>query len=857
MKQGVIPGVNLARTVPPVVPANFLSRKHLFRLFETHAPGATIVAAPAGYGKTMLVAEWAAAQSRPTIWCAVDPNDSPQMFFAHIVQAVRNVLPKFAPDFEGQRFLSPDSYIRYMVTEASEVKEDFNFVIDNGPTDAQEINPIAQALIDNLPSNVHVVIVRRVTPATSLARYASLGNLCLITSQDLKFSQEEISVICELNGLETKDWKVSQHLIKCNGWPAAIQMMAKNISHGASESDFKIGETSNPLRILALESFNSLNEENKQLLLKLGIVEEFDLEIARIILGDVFSELYINKLATDGMFVSVSSGFQRIYKIDPIIFLVLQEMRAGKKDQEVSTHEKLARYFISKGAPAQALEHIFQSGNSEEITEILRVSIRDMAAIGRGDQIIRWAQYGADDSPTGKLIKKTIEAVGHLVNLDFERAEAMAAELNYVATQDAQAEFLTQLASMILSHVHFARGDFERTRELISNALASDYGLAGIENVDKIALLRLQADIAYIYDDAELVDSSLLRAKELQDGNNQVITGYHIGCMTSMSLWCQGRFFEAAEFASVAIAQAENNGFSGITAPLDALLVLSRCQLELSQLDKAIGTSNLIEQKAESKRIWPWYFVSIGTRSRIQITQGRITHVVDEIAAQRGKHKNLQTPNQLGWIIDVTDVFLRFVLSDWKRAEELLQRLPKIEMVRQIDMNVQFEADPKRIHALVAQMPETTPRERVNKILYQATINIDQENVALNYLRAALDLGAEVGFHEYFVRQNRLYPIMVKAAAAKPTIFIESVLQEMSERIKNSNSDTGALEEKLTNRELEILKHLTTGNPISAIAKQLHISQNTMKTHLRNVYRKLDVDGRHTAVEKARKLLLI
>ena len=182
------------------------------------------------------------------------------------------------------------------------------------------------------------------------------------------------------------------------------------------------------------------------------------------------------------------------------------------------------------------------------------------------------------------------------------------------------------------------------------------------------------------------------------------------------------------------------------------------------------------------------------------------------------------------------------MFNDWKRADELLQRMPKIEIVRQIDMNLKFESDPKHIHALVAQLPETTPREKVNKILYQATINIDQENVALNYLRTALDLGAEVGFHEYFVRQNRLYPIMVKAA---------------SERIKSSNTDTGALEEKLTNRELEILKHLTTGNPISAIAKQLHISQNTMKTHLRNVYRKLDVDGRHTAVDKARKLLLI
>ena len=857
MKRGVIPGVNLARTVAPVVPASFLSRKHLFDLFETNMPGATIVAAPTGYGKTMLVAEWAHAQTRPTIWCAVDPTDSPQIFFAHIVQAVRNVLPKFGADFESERFLSPDSYIQFMVREASAVKEDFNFVIDNGPADAEEITPFAQALVDNLPSNVHIVIVRRVTPATSLARYASLGSLSLITSQDLKFTDDEIAVICELNGLDANDRNVSKHLTKCNGWPAAIQMMAKNISRGVMDSAFKVAETSNPLGILALESFNSLNQENKNNLMKLAIVEEFNLEVAGIIMGQDFSETYINKLATDGMFVSVSSGSHRKFTINPMIFEVITELRTEQSDQDFAVHKRLADYYISIGSPTEALEHIFLSGAPEEVTEILRVSIRDMAAVGRGDQILRWAQYGADDSPQGELMKKSIQVVGHMVNLDFQKAEGLVAELDFVASQNPQLEFLTQITAMIMSHLYFARGDFERAQLMITKALAKDYEYTSIENVDKIALLRLQADIAYIYDDNELVSSSLNHARNIQDGNNSVITAYHIGCMTSMSLWCQGRFFEAAEFASNAITQAENNGYSGITGPFDALLVLSRCQLELSRLEKAIETSNHIEQKADSAQIWPWYFMSSGTRSRIQVTQGRINHVVDEIAAQREKHRQLQTPNQLGWIIDVTDIFLRFVLNDWKRADELLQRMPKIEMVRQIDMNLKFEADPKRIHALVAQMPETTPRERVNKILYQATINLDQENVALNYLRTALDLGAEVGFHEYFVRQNRLYPIMVKAAAAKPTIFIESVVHEMSERIKNSNSDTGALEEKLTNRELEILKHLTTGNPISAIAKQLHISQNTMKTHLRNVYRKLQVDGRHTAVEKARKLLLI
>ena len=805
----------------------------------------------------MLVAEWAQNQSRPTIWCAVDAQDSPQMFFAHIVQAVRNVLPGFAAEFESERFLSPDSYIKYMTREASEVKEEFNFVIDNGPADAEEISPFAQTLVDSLPNNVHVVIVRRVTPATSLARYASMGSLSIITSKDLRFSTAEIGVICDLNSVNLSESGYTEQIEKCNGWPAAIQMLVRNIARGTVSTDLSITESANPLRLLALDSFNTLYDENRHQLLKLGIVATFDLEVAEIILGEDYSENNINKLVTDGIFISVSSGIARKYTINPLVFEVLQEMRSKNNLQDVSTHETLAQYFLHIGEPSQALEHIFQTGKFDQIQEILRMSIRDMAAIGRGDQIIRWSQYSADNSPSGEMIKKTIQVVGHLVNLDFEKTESMAAELNYIAAQDPQLEFLTQLTAMVMSHVYFARGDFERSREMIAKALEKDYYVAGIENVDKIALLRLKADIAFIYDDPDEIESSLRQATLLEDDKNQLIAGYHIGCIASMSLWSQGRFFEAAESASIAINQAENNNFTGIAAPFDALLVLSRCQLEQSQLSKAIETSHAIEQKADIARLWPWYFVGSGTRLRIQITQGLITHVVDAIASLREKHRNLPSPNQLGWVIDVTDVFLRFVLNDWKRAEELLARIPKIEMVRQIEMNLRFEADPKHIHALVAQLPETTPREKVNKVLYQATINVDQENVALSYLREALDLGAEVGFHEYFVRQIRLYPIMVKAAAAKPTIFIESVVQTMSERIKNTNSDMGALEEKLTSRELEILKHLTTGNPISAIAKQLHISQNTMKTHLRNVYRKLDVDGRHSAVDKAKKLLII
>jgi ATP/maltotriose-dependent transcriptional regulator MalT len=286
-------------------------------------------------------------------------------------------------------------------------------------------------------------------------------------------------------------------------------------------------------------------------------------------------------------------------------------------------------------------------------------------------------------------------------------------------------------------------------------------------------------------------------------------------------------------------------------------MVLARCQLELSQLDKVVETTTLLFEKASESNIWPWALMAEGTRARINITKGQIPQMMEIVKKQRERLSTIKSPHELNWLIDMTEVFLRFVLDDWERAEELLRRMPKIEMVRQIDLNIKFESDPKKIPSIVEGFPENTPREKVNKFLYQATINLDSENVALGHLNKALDVGAEVGYHEYFVRQHRLYSIMVKAAAAQPTVFRESVVNEMTKRIHAMNSDTGALEEKLTSRELEILKHLTTGIPLSAIAKQLHISQNTMKTHLRNVYRKLNVDGRHTAVEKARKLLLI
>jgi len=856
-KEAITPSIDRSRILAPAVPANFISRKHLFHLFETGLPGVTVVAAPAGYGKSSLVSQWAENSPLPTVWLSVDAADSTQTFFAHVLAAIQVKFPEFGSDFENEPSANPLLNVKKLTGAAGDLKEAFNFVLDNGPADSPEVTSVAQALIDFLPNNVHLIIVRRMTPATSLARYASLGNLSLITSQDLRFSEQEVSKVAELNGLQQLDANSLRLVDQCEGWPAAVQMITRSIARGNQSSQFEIESGSSPISVLALETINSLNAENRSKISRLVLLSEFDLETAAIVLGEDFSESYINKLATDGLYVSVSSGANRIYRFNDIVYQVLSQQDFGDPEESKKIHEKLATHFWDKGDYGKALDHIFKSGNKEKFQVYLDTSIRHMAVIGRGDQLIKWSEFSGDSSPHGEMMKKTIKVVGHLVNLEFARAEALATELEIISEQSPDLAFLTQLTSMAFAHIYFARGEFTRSLSMIDRALITESPYESIENTDRIALLRLKAGIHFLYDQPEEIHECLKRARLLLNSGNVINAPYYITCITSLSLWCDGRFFEAAEHASIAINQASIAGYTSISAPFDAYMVLARCQLELSQLDKAVETSSLLFEKSSESNIWPWALMAEGTRARINITKGQIPQMMEIVKQQRERLATLKSQHELSWLIDVTEVFLRFVLDDWERAEELLRRMPRIEMVRQIDLNVKFQSDPRKIPALVEAFPENTPREKVNKFLYQATINVESENIALGYLNKALEVGAEVGYHEYFVRQHRLYPIMVKAAAAQPTVFRESVVHEMTERIQAMNSDTGALEEKLTARELEILKHLTTGIPLSAIAKQLHISQNTMKTHLRNVYRKLGVDGRHSAVEKAKKLLLI
>lgn len=852
-------GVSLARSQPPALSANFLSRKHLLNLFESSAPGATLVIAPAGFGKTTLVAEWVKENDRPTFWYTVDIADSIQDFLAHVIAAITAHFPNFFAHVDQLEHFEPGESIQLLAAAVGQLDGEYNFVIDAGRSENHDIAPYAQLITDCVPDNCHLVIIRRNTPMTSLARYAALGNLSLITSEELKFSKEEVELIAAINGVDLSENGNAKELVMCEGWPSAVQLMCRNISKGKSHTTFSsaVAANVNPLGLLAIESYNTFSEATREKLLKLSIIEEFDLEIASVILGNDHSEELLNRIAIDGLFVTASTTVNRTYRFNPIIYEALSQIPHENWDEKKVVQQKLAELFTLRRNYSKALHFAHESGNEEQFAHTFRSSVRQMAAIGRGDLLIKWAHFAGDSSAHGEVMKKAIRVVGHLVSSDFKNAEALALELEYIAGLSPEGKFLNRLSAMVNANIYFARGDFERTTQSLDIALSNLESDDALDSSDLLALLRLRARQAFLYDDFTVLTEAYAHAKSLSGEGDHQLNSYLLSCIHSMVLYSEGQYFQAAEISQIVIYQAKEGGYIGINGPLDAMLVLARSQLEASDLDICIETLSNLMNEASRWEIWPWFLMAQGTLTRIQISQGAISTGSEAIAKQRAFLLTLHTPNQLGWMIDMSEVFLRLTTKDWSRADELVKRMPKIELVRQIERNIQFSKDPKKLASLIDALPERTVREKINKWLSEVSINLDHENVALKSLNKALALGAENGYHEYFIRQSGMYSLIVKAAAAKPTIYMEGLVQAMTERLHTINTDSGELEEKLTQRELEILKHLTTGNPISAIAKTLHISQNTMKTHLRNTYRKLEADGRHSAVEKAKKLLLI
>jgi len=855
----VIQGVSLTRTTIPVLPANHLSRSHLVATFKLPVPGTTLVSAPVGYGKTSFVTEVVMNQHRKVIWYNISENRDRQDFNRHLVQSIRNVIPNFAPWFTSDNKDFARDVVLKVCNELGQIKDEFIMVVDNSRVFEDKDDRFANYLFEILPKNLHIIGIRRSTPVHTYSRFSGDSNFAIYGPVDLRFSQSEVLNILEIHGLDPDDETIVNVIGLANGWPSAVQMIAHNLQRGRNMEDLeKIMASGNePLSWLVSQVLSTLTSEEKDVLCSLSAVKSFDSEIAQVILGDRFKKNEINAFALDGLFFEQANNPERTYTFNALMGEALFNELHKNPEQEKEVNSKLSKFFEQKKQYLLSVEHAQRAGEYDRVQELFKETARVLASKGEGQELIRWSKYIGDESNFGLRLRQTVEVMGLTVDFKYNEAMSLIDEMRFGAKDLPIEDFIikfTNLTEAFIAFAYFRQKDFERIFKAISEPVVS----FDISLNEKLAAKRLQASIAFLLDDYESLEKIQAEAFGLGGSEVNSYMKFHLDAIEAMRLYGDGQYQDAYETASSALVLAQREGFVGITGYVDVMYVQALCLIEFARVDEGLKTLTNVQDIAERWSLGPFYFQSVSRITRTMAARGEISESLEMLRGSREYAASFKVSHNFDLFNDLTELSIRAKVGDWDRVRVLLDRAPEFLLSRQIRIAMDETNSKFRSLDSIEALPEKTPRQKIDKNLSLARFHAGQESIALGYIQAALDVGAQVQAVETFLRLDvSLLNLVLKAVNAKPTVYLENLATAITERIRTLSKPAKGLIAPLTKREIEVLRHLSTGKPISAIAETLHVSQNTMKTHLKNIYRKIEVDGRESAVTKAKALFIL
>ncbi len=856
-------GITLSRTLIPTLPAGYLSRKALFPLIENQAGGTTFVIAPGGYGKTTLIAEWAQYQSKSVIWMTVANEDSTNEMSAMMIAATRQVIPNFAPWFENEQPLRPTEVVRRWGNELMQTGREYVFVLDNLRSDIQKDVDIAVQLVEQFPKNIHFIAIRREDIKDIYETCASRGPIKVITQSELRFSDDEIEQYAVNSGL-TLTPESKRILWAANGWPSATSLLRAHIQLSSNQQNNKnvdlvqvMASESEPLRAMAMVVTKNLSPEIFKTCKRLSVFESFTLEEAQVVLGDDYNFDTINLIAQRGEIFTPSRNPLGGYTFSPLVRQVFLESLRQIPDVKLSIHQRLMAFYEKNGDLGSAIDHAFEAHDEEKIRELFPDAARIKQAEGKGGELIRWANFAGDTSVDGELKKSSVRTAGYLTDLDFRSVQSEVARMELLAESSQMGEFFKQFNAGALSYIYLTTARFDELRNAAKRARVGEADCyLGVD--DQINILRSLAIRAYIFNESDEVERVFELSQELGKKTTLITSHTFLLSIQAMHLHQRGEYKRAHEVASISLAQHQRYGFVGNHGPLDAMFVIARTLLEFSRPQEAQGLLEQIRSYSYQWKQWHWYlhadkhiieFLSYNNNNREALE--RVKRARDFIAT-------LEMEHQLEGLVDISEMPARRRLKDFDRLEKLVNRAPDIRDTRIYRMAVDEYRGRKKAIDDAKSLPEKTPRDLIWKYLTEASFNADAEKIALPAVHEAMKVGAQVGARETFLRQrDEIGNYIIKIANEYPTVYNEELATAMAERIRERGSNMNEGQQSLTKRELEILRQLSTGRTLTVIASELHISQNTMKTHLKNLYKKMGAEGRHDAVEKAKSTFLI
>ena len=382
------PLIAAKQVIPPPRPGGVPRPRLHARLLDNARSRLSIVVAPAGWGKTTLLSQWAhdPAESRGMVWVSLDEaDDDPVRFWTYVLTALRRDVAGLTDATLGALAtpgLEPvDLAVPTLLNELTALDSEHVLVLDDYHLlSHQGIHESVEFLLAYLPAALRVVIAGRYDPPLPLARLRARGELTELRAADLSFSPDEAAALLSAIGDAAVDPATAASLHeRTEGWAAGLQLAALTIRDAERPADAATqlhGDDRHILDYLSTEVVDRLASEHRDLLVRTSVLERLSGPLCDEVLDRTGSAAVLDALDRADLFVTPLDPRREWYRCHRLFRdVLLRRLTADGPEERARTLTRAADWFEARGYVAEAVAHRIDAGDEKGAADLLRANV--------------------------------------------------------------------------------------------------------------------------------------------------------------------------------------------------------------------------------------------------------------------------------------------------------------------------------------------------------------------------------------------------------------------------------------------------------------------------------------------------
>ncbi len=880
-------------------------RPRLTELLDSHSMrGLVLVCAPAGYGKTVLLADWARQGGRQPAWLSLDPGDNDlARFWRHLLAALDQVRPGTAMRYGAALSSTSRSFERPATELINDLAADpagdaVLLVLDDYHLiDAGVVHELIDFLLEHRPPNLRLVLASRADPPLSLARLRARGELTEVRAAELRFTADEAAALLQraATGLGDglPDAAVTMLATRTEGWPAGLQLAALSLRGHPDTTGFIAafsGTHRHVLDYLTEEVLERQSEDVRGFLTQTSVLERLSGPLCDAITGRDDSQSMLEEIERAGLFLVPLDEVRGWWRYHHLFADLLRARAERGAARTVALHRAAASWYEHAGLVDDAIHHTLAAADKLAAARLIEAHFDTVFNL-RGEEatIQRWLPALPDDQVRRRprlllaqaqmaAMRGDVEAMTPLIDAAVKAYE-QAGEEPFEPTAGSACSLLVNIPAVIAlqrSYMAQLRGDPDGTAAYATQALSVVRDDELMLNSAVQGFLAVAAWLRGRLEQAEHAFAASIEGWQTAGQPTTTAWGYYSlsriqraqGRLDATEQTCRhalevaqipGRPLPAAGPAFVGLADVayQRNDLAAARARLDDGIPLCRQFVHTPPLAAGLVTLAWVRQASgdpdgargaldEAQQFAPG---PAGLLNPVPIQSARLMLAQGDpdSAARWLEHSAVRFddapyyPHEMGYLVLARLLLAR---ADPRRAAALLDLLHAAAL------------DQHRSGSLIEIC-----------VLQALAFDADGEDeAALDAIAQALRIAEPQGHIRVFTDEGvPMAALLTRAmAGARRDRYAPAIPFGYLARVRRSFADAepgpapaadpGLLVDPLTSRESEVLGLMSKGMSNPAIAAQLVVSLDTVKKHVSHILDKLGVRNRTEAVTRGREL---